>query len=384
MSSQKLFILAVIAAGTVFWAVRQSHLSEGSGSSTIPTYLIQGLDPATVAAVDISAADANDTVRLKRDEGQFLVTNKSNYPADNKQINDLLTKCLDIKTLQLASDNPANHADLEVTEDKAQHVIKFFDSDGALITGLIVGKNRDGGQGQYARLVDKNEVYLVENVPWFKTNATDYLNQEIVAIKADEIQSLAMASPKGIYELVAREPDEGGGKYTFLNLPKGKRLKTSDADRVFGALSSVRFDDVFKEAPDGLAMDSSITCKLKSGVVYTFKMGTLKDKYYLTGQAEYTGDKSIQLDTSKADSQEELKKKEAVLLANKTALEFTEGHKGWVYQIPKWKADALLKSPDDLLEAIPAPKPVSADVMNQVMDANAAPTLGPTLPDPNR
>jgi hypothetical protein len=228
---------------------------------------------------------------------------------------------------------------------------------------------------------------LVDRIPWYQTSATDYLNQEIAAIKTDDIQSIAITSPNGAFEITTKDPNAGGDKYQFVNLPEGKQLKSDEAGRIFSALGNLRFDDVLNTAPDNLTLDSSLTCKLTSGIVYTFKLGKVDDKSYLTCQADFTGDKSIQLSTSQTDSPEELKKKEAILLANKTALEFTERHKGWVYEIPQWKIDALLKSPDDLLEATTAPETVS-DVMDQAGDANVTPTMigptmGPTLPDSN-
>src|SRR5512136_2140589 len=111
MNSKKLGILAAVAAVMVLWAVVQSRRAGlPAPSSGVPTYLIQGLDLDTIARITIGAGDK--AVKLRRQAKGFEVLNRDGYPADTKAINDLFTNCMDVKTLQLATSNPANHADL--------------------------------------------------------------------------------------------------------------------------------------------------------------------------------------------------------------------------------------------------------------------------------
>jgi hypothetical protein len=80
------------------------------------------------------------------------------------------------------------------------------------------------------------------------------------------------------------------------------------------------------------------------------------------------------------ESEEELKKKEAKLLARDNAAEFTAKHNGWLYEIAEWKAKNLTKKLEDLLEdeekseedAAADPNSVIPDVieMPKAQDAN--------------
>ena len=368
MSNQKLAILAAIAVAMVFGAVTQSHLSKRA-PSTLPAYMLQGLDPADVYSVEIGTGD--DTVRLTRQEAQFLVTNKQNYPAATQQVNELLTQCLDLKPSELISSSADNHADLEVTEETAQHVIRFLDPEDKLITGLIIGKTREGGQGQYVRQVDKAEVYLATDVPYLKTSATDYLDQALLSVEEKDIQSISLTGPKGTCELVKQDGDK---KYKYVNMPDGKQLVSNVATSLFGALSSLRFDDVVAQIPADVTLDSSLTCKLGTQEVYAFKLGRQGEDTYVTCQGDYLGEKSIQLNTTQKDSKEELEKKEAVLLAQEKVQKFNLKTKGWAYKIPKWKADTMLKTPEDLLEDV-----VVEDVTLSP-DPNT-PVIGPVIPN---
>ncbi|MCX5638201.1 MAG: hypothetical protein NTX52_11005, partial [Planctomycetota bacterium] len=134
MSDKKLTILGIIAVCMVIWAVVQSRIS--SGPKVRPdtlVYIIQGLDPADIGSIVLATGES--AVTLKREGGRFVVVNKDNYPADAKEINNLLTKCLGIRSSELYTDNPANHEDLQVTEQKARSVVKFLKPDSSVLTG---------------------------------------------------------------------------------------------------------------------------------------------------------------------------------------------------------------------------------------------------------
>ncbi|MHC4511800.1 MAG: DUF4340 domain-containing protein [Planctomycetota bacterium] len=186
MSNKKLTILAIVAVVTVFWAVVQSRVANTPRSEPGgPVYLIQGLDPADIDTIILGTGE--DEVALKRDKGGFVVASKENYPAKTSEINSLLSKCLEIKTSDVVTDNPSNHEDLEVTEEKARNVVKLMtpEPNSTVLAGVVVGKTEELGQGTYVRLLSadpdsSNKVYVAPSVPWFSTGATSYIEQELV------------------------------------------------------------------------------------------------------------------------------------------------------------------------------------------------------------
>ncbi len=159
MSNRNLTILAVVAVCMVTLAVVLSGVSgRPKTAPDTPTYLIQGLDTADIGSIVVGTGQ--ETAQLKRQGRGFVLANKDDYPAEIKEINDLITKCLDIQTSQFVTDNPANHKDLEVTEEKARSVVKFFKGDSSLLTGVIVGKNTEQGQSSYVRQANSDKVYV--------------------------------------------------------------------------------------------------------------------------------------------------------------------------------------------------------------------------------
>jgi hypothetical protein len=331
----------------IAWAIIQTRIGQGPGRvSFAGSNLIQGLDTARIAGIVVGTGD--DAVRLVWQDGRFVVSNRDNYPAMTKEINNLILSCLDIRTNELVTNNAANHEDLEVTEEKAQSVAEFLDRDGRIITGVVVGKTEPQTGGKYVRRIDSNDVYTAMDVPWLQSSVMNYIDKEIVDIKRDEVAKVMVTGPEGSYTL--KLEDSNSSTIVLENIPAGKKLKKSESDQVFSALSYLSFDDVKKESSkeEKLKFDNIYVCELKNATVYTFKIADANGKMYVKCGAKYVGETRIAV--KKGESKEELKKKEAMWAAHDEAQKFTKKHQGWLYEISDWKAKNLTKKLTDLLE----------------------------------
>jgi len=373
MSNKNLTILGIVAAVMVLWAVVQSRISNRPGAEpTRPVYLIQGFDPSGVDSIVIGTGE--DAFTLKRRQNGFVVVDKDNYPAKTSEINSLISKCLEIQTSELVTDNPGNHEDLEVTEEKARSVIKFMKADpnSSLLTGVIIGKTEELGQGSYVRLLSSdsassNKVYITSNAPWFRGEAMDYIDKELIAAKREEIESVTLGSLNGQYTLKTKE---GSQDIVLANMPAGKKLKSSEAQSVFTALSSLKFEDVKKISSD-MAFEKQYMCRLKDSTVYALRIAQKEGKTYVSCVADFTDKTPVEKASvnqgGEVESEEELKKKEAKLLARDNATKFTAKHQGSVYEIADWTAKNLTKELADLLEEEEKPQESAALDPNTVI-----------------
>ncbi len=378
MSNRNLTILGIVAIVMVIWAVAQSHLSNRPKTETDgPSYLIQGLEPAEIDSIVLGGGE--EPVTLKREKGSFVVVNKDNYPAKASEINNLITKVLEIQTSQFVTDNAANHEDLGLTKENATATIKFFKSDSSLLTGVVAGKKKELGEGTYVRLASSDAVYVAPTMPYIADTAMSYIEQELVSVKREDIVSVTVSSANGQYTLKTTEDGKG---VILENVPAGKKFKSSDGESVFTALTSLRFDDVMKN-PGDLTFDKEYICTLKDSTVYALKIAQKDDKTYITCEADYTDKTPITKD-SNVESEEELKKKEAKLLAQESAIKFTTKHKGWVYEIAEWKAKNLIKELSDLIEDAEQPKNEAEQADTAIPEETTAPTIEePITVDPN-
>ncbi len=360
MSNRKLTILGIITVLMVAWAVVQSRVSnKKKAEPSGPVYLVQGLNVDDIGSIFLGFGD--DGVMLKRIGRQFVVVNKDSYPAKASEINSLISKCLEIQTSEFVTDNPANHEDLEVTEAKARSLVKFLKPDPnlTLLTGVAIGKNKEPGQGTYVRLLSgdntvSNKVYMASNVPWFGDKVINFIEQELTSVSRDDIESVTVILPNGKYTL---KTEPNSTNIVLEGIPADKKLKSGDAQSVFTALTNLRCDDVKKQSDD-LTFDKQYVCRLTDSTEYTINITTKDDKTYITCSSVFTGVRPTSI--RKDESEEELKVKEAKLLADDKAKEFIAKHQGWIYEIAEGKAKNLTKVLSDLVEDVEKPQDPNA------------------------
>lgn len=369
MSNRKLTILAVVAAITLVWAVIQARLAQRTNRAIAePTEVIQGLNPDRIAAIEMGRGD--EAVRLERQGDRFVVATKDAYPAQNQEVNSLLTSCLDIKASKLVTDDPANHADLGVTEDQATTVVKFLDDQGQVMTGLVIGNRAEGTRGTFVRRLPGNEVFLSVDTPWVSTSALSFIDEEVFPFERDDIAKVTVTDPCGAYTISRTE-----GKIVLQDFPAGKQARQTEVERVFHALSHLRFSDVMKESADQAdwEFDHTFVCLLNNEIEYTVKLARHDGKRYLKAMAEYTGQAVTSRQEIAGADEEKLKETEAKFQARDAAEVFNERHLGWVYEISDWVAGNLTKNVGELVEDIPAPEAAADEAATESEPAAALP-----------
>jgi hypothetical protein len=345
MSNKKLVILGIITAVMVVWAVVQSNVSSRSAKVSIgPAYLVNGVNIDDINSIDIKSG--NGTVKLTRHGETFVVVNKSNYPAQTSRVNELLNNCLDIKVLpQVVTDNTANYADLGVTEEKAQTVIKFLKPDSSVLVGILIGNTKENGSGTYVRLTSSNTVYVTTEAPFVDSDAMNYLDKQLCALTRTDTALVTVGSPSGTYVL---KPVKDSENVEMVNIPASKKLMQNEAKSVFTALSSLNFTDVMKKTSD-LKFDRQFKCKLFNSTEFTFDIASKDGKTFVACRALYTEKIPIPNPSEKL-TPEQLKENENKMKLDDKADDFTKRHLGWIYEIPSYSAKNMTKELTDLVE----------------------------------
>ncbi|HEX42944.1 MAG TPA: DUF4340 domain-containing protein [Phycisphaerales bacterium] len=372
MNNKNLAILVMVAIIMVAIAVSLSNRVNKPSATAVEGDLIQGLDPAVIGAIVLGGGDEFTT--LRRAGRGFVVAEKDNYPAKLGAINDLLSNCLKVRTTGLFTSNPDHFADLEVTEDKARTVVKFLraEPNEPILTGLIIGKNLEKGDGSYVRLLAadaqaSNNVYIATDTPWISTDAGQYLDKDITSFDRKEIAAVTVTDINAVSYTLQRA-DPNSDTIVLSSTPEGKKLKTSDAESTFNAMTSLRFDDVARD-DGGFTFDRVYICRLKNQTVYRIRLARKGDKTYASCTATYTGE--VPTD-ARTESDEQMKEKEAKLLAHDNASKFAQQHQGWVYEIPSYKANYLTRSLDELLEDLAKPGEPNEPAADVISDADLA------------
>jgi hypothetical protein len=350
MTNKNLTILGVIAAVMIVLVIWQSGTDKTTtADNDAIKYLIQGLDPSVLETIEVVGSGDDNTVTLVKTDDGFVVKELSGYPAKMSEINNLITKSIDIKVGKVYTSDPDNFDDLGVSEENAKTIVRFKGADDKLITGVAVSEYKDGKS--YVRRIDADDVYQAQDSVWLNSSAQSYVDKQLTSVKKEDIAEVKVNSGAGGYTLSGDE-----GKASMQDVPEGKQVKQAEVDKVFKAITSLRFDDVKKAGEVNVNLASSYVCKLNNSTVYTIKLAKKDDKTYASLSAEFTDTTPVMKEKG-VESEEELKKKEAKLLAHEAAKEFDEKHKGWVYILPSYQADNLMIERDAILEDTPEPEP---------------------------
>ena len=352
MTNKKLIILAAVAAIMIILTLVQSDLfNRPVQSKTMDSPLIQGLDTAAIDKISLGAPD--NMITLKKEDKKFYLVDKDDYPASTQKINNLITSSFEIHVNELVTDNPENFKDLDLTEETAKTIIKFLDNNDKLITGILIGKRDEAAKGDYVRLISSDrkadqKAFLSLNLPRLDTKAIAYLDNQLFKTEKKDISKVTVNGPGGSYTVSSGDDN----KITLEDVPKGKKVKGTVYEDVFTAVTDLTFSDVSKESDiEGkLDFNTIYTCYLKDSGVYTFHVAEKDDKSYVTCTSDYTDKTPVKVKTGGGESEEELKEKEAKLLAREASFKFNKEHSGWVYQIPNWKGGNMTKKLTDLLE----------------------------------
>lgn len=363
MSNKKLAILGIIAAVMVVWAVVQSNVSnKPTKGYSGQTYLVSGVNVDDINSIVIKSGSG--TINLNRQGKAFVVANKDNYPARTSRINELLTDCMEIKvTGQTVTDNPANHADLGVTEEKAQNVVKFLKPDATVLVEIIVGNTKEHNGGTYVRLASSNTVFVTTGAPYIDSDPINYVDKQICAIARADIALVTVNSPDGKYVL---KPLTESENVELVNIPAGKSLKQSEAKSVFTALSNLNFTDVMKRSSD-LKFDRQYICKLFNSTEFTFNIASKDGKTYVVCRAAFTEGRPATI--KKDETEAQLKEKEEKLLLDDKADDFTTRHLGWTYEIPDYAAKNMTKAIADLVEDQKEPATAKTPDPNAILNS---------------
>jgi len=370
-----LIILAILAIWVTAVAVVLGLRDPSAPPPAESTTLIQGLDPYQIRSIVVSSGD--DSVTLRIEAGEVMVTDRYNYPADVREVNDLLLKALDAKVARQVTDDAENHADLHVTEDTAKTLLKFLDAEGKLITGIALGEVKktgdDAGTETYVRELTRDEVYLPDGYLYFDARPTDYMETKLLELDTEEIAEVTVQRPDETYTLT---PTDEPGKYMLDPVPEGKTPRDWEPRQVAQALSYLTFTDVQRAAEaeaDGLVFDYDYACRLKDGRTYRVRLGR---KPTPTEEEPDAATWFVRCTAEFAFPAEAVEVGELALdQAQREAARFTQARRAWVYEISDYKAESLTRPLEELVED--APEPATQPATQPTTAPATLPTGGP-------
>ena len=373
-----LIILAVlVGAGTLVVRMKAPETPENEfGRNLFKDFPVNEI---TTMSVKVSL----ESVSLAKEDNQWVVKDRFDYPADFNKIADFVRQLKDLKigrsfegsedTLKRLALKEPDDAEARI-EEKGK-VVQLKDEKGESLARILLGQIRKGGEertfpgGQYLKLDADPKIYLVDkHFSLLHSGPADWLEKDLLKVLAKDIRQITCLSADAKTVHYTLQRPEKGQDMVLKDPPKGRKVDKTKLNKVANALSQLSMDDVEKpSATETSAKAPWFEYRLFDGMIYRVypeKAPKEKDRYLLRLSVDYRKPPEDKKKTEEAEKTETEKtdKKEAEKSPEEMALEAEKQHKRlspWVFVIPQWKHGAFLTDAQELLEEVKKDKPKS-------------------------
>ena len=387
-----LWIIALLLGVAVFLLKK----SDGGGNRnntnrSAGEKLIAAFPAAETASIAISGADQSATLELK--DGKWTVAERDGFPANTRNINELLRTLSELKVTQGIEAGPSFAPRFGMDEKSSDPAARgitatFKDKSGKELAKVSFGKNLDatasaspfggGATGRYVRNhADESGFYAVSEI--FGTLSSDpksWLAEDF--IKVERIKSISLSKPASDENEYALFRDDENADFKFTDAFPGVSIDTAATAPLKSLFSFARFDDVVPAAgvaeratPEKLQKASITTFE---GFTYDISLQPVKAAAPKEGETapapateEYLMDIKVTAELPKERKKTDGEKPEEAEAADKAfaerlktlteRLEATKALEGRTFLVSKFSVDALLKGRAELMSKGPGPVP---------------------------
>jgi hypothetical protein len=320
-----LIVAIVVAAGS-----RAPSADPQSGAAVLPQLAKRADDVARLTLVH-----GESTTTLRRQGDQWLVDEKSGYPADPTKVHQALLGLAELRYVEAKTRKPDLYARLEV-EDAGQKgakstLVTASDEKGALLGEVIAGKRRvdqlgGGVDGIYLRKPGEAQSWLARGTLDLAGDAQGWLDRKVIDLPQEKVKEAVLIQPDGSKLDIARGQPEA--PLALKGAPAAAKLKSDGAVSEAGnALADVEFADVRPAADMTFPKEGVAHAEYTSFDGLTIKLALVEQdgKAWARIEASGTGD------------------------GEKPAAELNAKLSPWVYALPEYKAKALKTKLADLV-----------------------------------
>jgi hypothetical protein len=334
--------LSVVAAAAVSFTGGAVPVDPLAGNPVLPKVKAQS---ANVGKVIVKRSTG--TATFVRQGDTWVISEKSNYPADSAKLRKMLLGLAEITYVEPKTAEAGLYKRLNVEDPSAEKsqsaLVEVYDKEGGALGSVIAGRRRidelgGGADGVYVRLPNSARSWLARGTLDLDSDIVQWLDRRIVDIGEKRTKAAILQQPDGTTLAISRDKPED--KFAIKDLPPGRKLK-SDTGMVEPATALQAFDLTDVKAAGEAAFPkeglSTATYSTFDGLAVKVELAKLGDADWIRLSATGSGDDKV--------------KAEADTLNKRWS--------PWVYGIAPYKAGALRTKIDDLLEPSPAP-PVGA------------------------
>ena len=384
MTTKTLTILAVVAVVLIAVAAlvfqRKDATLPQTGQPVFP-----GLMAAINDVSEMSVSTQSGTITILRGDDAWRVKEKHDYPADMGKVREALVGLAELKILEPKTGKPEFHEKLGLRDIDAEGSLStgvtLKDAAGNVLAEIIVGHDRPAKGNPdhkevFIRKPGNPQTWLAMGKLLVEKNPGEWLDKDLVRVEPERVRRLRVLYPDKT-RLVLEKAQPADLDYQVVNLPEGLEIQSQfTVNNVVSTVTSLSLDDVKPRSEIPFDEQPFVTAVFETfdGLQGTVQLLQKDEKHYVKVSAAFNADlirkpePEKELDATEesrlpaaeqteaaardqeatADPEQPKIKPEADVKAEIEAL--NKKVAGWVYVIPKFRADAILKKPQDLLK----------------------------------
>ena len=307
-----------------------------------------------VDRVEIIKAGLEEVASLQK-SGDIWLLEQVGYRADWSKLRKLLADLAQAKVVEAKTDKPEYYARLGVED------VALADAGSLLLrlhygehqTAILVGHAAEGRPGRYVRLQNEAASALIDRNIEVPTGPMEWLDSEIIDIGASEVAEVEIIHPDGERVFVTRISADQTD-FDLVGLQQGREVKSSWAVNSLGSVFSMLEMEAV-QAEQNVDWTDAVRLRLLtfSGVEILADLIGSDETYQLRLKASHPAAAIISGKASgspEGDIEEQARSdiKDRVERINNKVV-------GWAYGIAKYKYEAVVKKPEDLLKPVETP-----------------------------
>jgi hypothetical protein len=382
MNIKTLTILGIITVALIGVAILMSQQKESVSPQTGQP-VFPGLMSKINEVSELVVKAQSGTMTIVRDGESWNVKEKHNYPANMGKIRDVLIGLGELKILEAKTKKPELYEKLGLEDVEGEGSIStgvtLKDSAGTTLAEVIIGKQRPskGNPNQdevYVRKAGDPETWLTIGKLSIEKNLSEWLDKDFLEVESKRVRRVRITHPDNTTLVLEKEnPDDLD--FQITNLPEGKEIQSQFAvNNIVSTVTSLMLDDVQPNSEISFEDESVITVTFETfdGLEGTVKLFRKDEKDYVKvfaafnadliwkPESEETSEPEEPVEGEDAEDKEDNEivetpkpekpkvKPEAEVKAEIEALNKKVSE--WVYVIPKFRADTILKKTEDLVK----------------------------------
>ncbi len=361
MNTKNLMILIAVTLIVVIAAIKLTNQDVASPDQQklLPDLMAELNDITT-----IEVATANNKFSLTRADDQWVLPEKHDYLADISKIRKTLLGAADLTILEAKTTKPELYEKIGVTDvtekDSAATLLTLKKQDN-VAASILVGNTQlvTGSDGQeiYIRKAGEAQSWLVMGDLSIDKTSMDWLNKSVMSIENERMREVVITPANGEKLRIFRETEENQD-YQLADMPENTELSSPYLlKQIATFLNDLNMDDVTvaKDVTFDAKESTQAVFKTFDGLEITATLQAKDGKQY--AQFIAVAGEPVEKPQSTPESNKEAEKTPTITVDKRAQVktevaELNKRLSPWVYVLPSYKVDNLLKKRDDLVKSI--------------------------------